>query len=219
MNRLLTGCLLVILAVVPAFGSSLTPTGAFSGGLSEGFEGFPNYLTSGGGNSNLVIMGGGATFSSVGGQTWIYEPGAGANWGLGGNGTAITNSGAKGGGLFDNQSSVAVTLTFASAVSDFGGYFAVDSGQNLGMSFFDVFNDPIDTTQFISSQSNAMIWYGWSSSVGIKSIVFSGPLAPVMDDLQANVGNPSSTVPEPTTMVLVGSGLLGLASRRRRTAK
>lgn len=189
----------------------LSAVGPFSGSMSETFESFPNY-SSGGHYDTLGIMGGGATMtsnSSGTNQVWVYEPGV-ATWSLGGNGSAITHSGAKAGGLYFNQSPVDVSIVFSTAVNRFGGYFATASNETTLISFYDANGGQIGTTQSLLTASNSMDWQGWSSTTGIASVLFFGGTAPVMDDLQADA------VPEPVSLVVLGLGSLVALRRRRR---
>ncbi|MGE0001097.1 MAG: PEP-CTERM sorting domain-containing protein [Fimbriimonadaceae bacterium] len=208
----------VLVLALAATGASaqLSSTGPFVGACSDDFESYAHYGTSGSLDS-LGIMGGCATMLSDptgSGQVWIYNiPLAG--WGLGGHGSATTNSGSQGMGLFQSALPISTTLQFTTAVSRFGGYFAVESDP-LGsgvmtLEFYDASSTQIGATQTITSASNAMVWSGWNSTVPIDYIVFGGGvIAPVMDDLQAD------PVPEPATLVALGAGLAALAARRRK---
>lgn len=191
--------------------AQLNPTGPFVGSSSEDFESFPNYNVTGG-QDTMVVMGGAATFSSnpVGSnQVWIYSPANSAAWGLGGNGSATVHGGVNGLGVYNNQSAVNATLTFANPVSAFGGYFADVDYAPVSLTFFDGLGNQLGTSQSVEHGSNSMDWYGWSSSAGIKTVLFTGGVAPVMDDLQAQA------VPEPASMVVMGLGVVGLLRKRR----
>lgn len=210
MKRTVLFCIAVCAA--PLSFAQISPIGTFAGPLSEDFESFANFNS--GNLDTLGVMGGNATFSSNpvnSGQLWVYEPGAGATWGLGTNGQAQVNSGAKGLGLYNNNSSVNVTLTFGVEMFQFGGWFASDSnlGNVLNLTFRDGGGVQIGSVQGVSTNSGVLVWFGWESTVGIKSIDFGTNIAPVMDDLQANV------VPEPAGVIAIAVGVALLALRRR----
>lgn len=196
--------------------AQLSSTGPFVGAFNDDFESYPPYGSSGA-LSSLGIMGGGATMSSnpiTSTQVWIYDTG-GSGWGLGANGSATVNSGLQGMGLYNNAAAINTTLQFSTGMTRFGGYFAVEvdsaGTSTLTLSFFDSSNNQIGATQSITSGSNAMIWYGWNSTIAIDHINFGGgAIAPVMDDFQAD------PVPEPATMTALGLGLAALLARRRR---
>lgn len=195
--------------------AQISAIGEFTGMLSEGFESFPNYSV-GGNYDTLDVMGGGALFESDPGQTdqlWIYEPGTAANWGLEANGTAQTHSGAKGLGLYVGGPGVNVRLTFDVETAQFGGWFGTADtklGNVMTVTFFDGGGVQIGAVQDVSTAGAALIWSGWESTVGIKSIVFGANVAPAMDDLRAGA------VPEPASFVVVGLGVAGLLMLRRK---
>lgn len=207
--------LLTCTAAFSVASAQLTSTGPFVGTMSEGFESFPNYDDNGSvGNASLTVFGGFGEFvSASGAQNWIYEPGV-ADWGLIDNGSATVNGGAKGLGLYDDGSSVDSTLTFDADATSFGGYFNVvnDGGtpQPLNLTFRDSVGAQIDSTQVVTNIGGSLVWFGWTSTVGIRSIQFSGGEAPVMDDLQINA------VPEPASMAILGLGAAALLRRRRK---
>ncbi len=192
--------------------AQISSTSQFSGTLSDNFESYPDYATSGS-VITLGVMGGGATFSSTGHNLWVYDTGT-APWGLGTHGAGLTTSGTQALGINNEGSPIVADLVFVNEVSRFGGSMATSSNGNNGImnvSFFDVNNVQIGNAQSVGHGSNAMNWYGWESTVGIKRIRFVGNSAPVMDDIQANSG----VVPEPASIAVLGLGALALIRRRR----
>lgn len=200
----------LVAASMAAFGAAqINLIGPFSGGMSENFEGFPNY-GNGGFYTNLGIMGGGATMSTTGGQMAIYQPGT-ADFGLGDKGLATVTSPVKGWGQ-DFQGST--TITFGTPVLRFGGNwnYAYLGGWSdvVRLSFYDTGGNLLGNASFTDPRDNVMRWHGWDASgMGIKSIVVSGDYT-VADDLQADV------VPEPATLAVIGAGVAFLARRRRK---
>lgn len=192
--------------------AQISSTSQFSGTLSDNFESYPDYATS----SSVItlgVMGGGATFSSTGHNLWVYDTGS-APWGLGTHGAGLTTSGTQGLGINNEGSEIVADLVFVNEVSRFGGFMATSSSGNNGImnvSFFDVNNVQIGTAQSVGHGSNAMNWYGWESTVGIKRIRFNGNSAPIMDDIQAG----AAVVPEPAAFAVLGLGALALIRRRR----
>jgi hypothetical protein len=149
------------------------------GSLTETWESFPNfidnpdtYLT-----DPTTIMGGGASISSP--VMAVYEPGAGAYFGLGDSGYAQVSAGAKGMGI--DMSAATATITFTNPVPNFGafwgavtgGIFNLPSPATVTVSFFDVLNQPIGTEQFtyVRPDDGALEWHGWASTVGIAATV------------------------------------------------
>ncbi len=192
--------------------AQISSTSQFSGTLSDNFESYPDYVTSGS-VITLGVMGGGATFSSTGHNLWVYDTGT-APWGLGTHGAGLTTSGTQALGINNEGSPIVADLVFVNEVSRFGGSMATSSNGNNGImnvSFFDVNNVQIGNAQSVGHGSNALNWYGWESTVGIKRIRFVGNSAPVMDDIQANSG----VVPEPASIAVLGLGALALIRRRR----
>jgi len=188
----------------------INPIGPFVGSMNDNFESYQDYNSTGG-LASLAVMGGGAKFVSNGGsQVWIYDVNV-ATWGLGSYGSALTTSGDQGLGLYDDGAPVNVSLNFSTAVKRFGGYMASDSNQNgiTTVEFYDVAGSLMGTDT-VGTGSNTMVWFGWESTGnGIASIKFGNNLAPVMDDIQADV------VPEPVSLIAFGLGAVALRRRRK----
>ena len=195
--------------------AQLTSVSPFTGTFSDGFELNPDY-NNGGHYNDLQSSDGFFTFTSNPGTVndlYIYNPGDGATWGLGGNGYAAVNSGVQGLGFYDDGvTNPVVTLTFAAPVMEFGGYFAGDdASSNLYASFFDQ-NGAFLGQENLYHPGNSLVWSGFQTSGTelIGFVQFSGNLAPAMDDLQA------SPTPEPMSLAFLGLGSLGLLLRRKR---
>jgi hypothetical protein len=195
--------------------AAISVVAPFAGQFSEGFESFPNYNS--GVVDSLDIASGNALFESdpVGSsQLWIYEPSAGATWGLGDYGPATPHNGVKGLGLYDNGiAGVNVTLTFDQLVSRFGFYYATDDNvsgvSTMTVQLFDVSGVQQGANQVLDSLSSNHVWAGWSSDTPIKSARFTTNIAPVLDDVQFDV------VPEPSTALLL-IGLIAVPGVVRR---
>ena len=140
--------------------------------------------------------------------------GPGGYYGLGNNGTwqnlayAATNSGVGN-----------VRFTFGSAVSSVGGWmnYAPGFGTAPTISAFDGSNiliasyDLSTLAPITTSGTDKSEFRGISYAGGITSFEIGGSYI-LTQDLSADM----TTVPEPTTMVLMGAGLLGLVALRRR---
>lgn len=202
--------------------AQLTQIGPFTGTTSESFEEFQDY----GVNPSFyqaegsAIFGGAATLSSLDEDIAIYNPSAGATFGLDDNGQAQVEDGHQGAGL--NSAPDEAFIDFSSPITEFGGYFSAanfGSGGDYSLSFFDASNTQVGSTQFFinSDPTGALTWSGVISSVPFKSVTIAGNYV-VMDALQSNA---VSTAPEPSSFAFllaaapaIGGGT-GTALRRR----
>jgi hypothetical protein len=111
-------------------------------------------------------------------------------------------------------------IEFHSPISMFGAYFGtntVDSVTNApdgSATFFDAAGDPLGTSAIVLGDGGTWTWNGWRPDAGsIKRVQMSnGSLDGgflMLDDLQ-------TTVPEPSTLLLLGVGLISLAGHGRR---
>ena len=205
---------------VPLAQAAIAPVGPFTGSIGETWESFPNYTVPGPVtflSDPTTIFGGDASISNP--LMVIYEPSAGATFGLINSGSAAVSDGVKGMGINNLDFHTApATITFATGVSTFGGYWGaatVGSDAVVAVSFFDAGGGLLGADSFTynheSTSNGALDWHGWMSTTPIMSLTYSGNLV-VNDGLQANV------IPEPEIYVMLaaGLGLIGFVARRKK---
>ena len=201
-----------------AQGGSVTEIDPFVGHFTETWEGFLNYQQDPDFylDNPTAIMGGIGSIANA----WmvVYEPGAGATFGLGSSGSAQVSDGTKGMGV--NNPNQTVVITFELPIFSFGAYWgaATDAGfpnpNTVDVAFYDFNGGLIDAVAFQYSHSDSgdggLDWHGWSSTTAIGRVEFSSDFL-VIDGLQV-------LVPAPGAVALLGlGGLLGFRRRRRTT--
>lgn len=203
LSKLLTGLLIVLLSCIPAYASFITSAGdpALSGSALIDFEAQVS-----GSFTSLTI--GNVTFSTSGGQVGYISSDYSGQY---------NNSGKSLQNTYSSDAFSSLRISFASAVSAFGFNWGA-SDQPWQLRAYDSGNNLLEGwTMPTTSSSNAGEFYGISyagityaildtTSVGDYIFVDNFRYAP------ASVG-----VPEPTTMLLLGLGLIGLAAFRKRS--
>lgn len=123
----------------------------------------------------------------------------------------------SGGSQFLNVYGGQVVFSFDSAIDSFGAYFTGTQINNLTLTYTD---SSTEVLTFPDHNLNAggTTFFGFSDvGATISSITFEA-LNDIVSIDDIRFGNAAS-VPEPATLLLFGSGLLGLAAARRRQAK
>ena len=165
--------------------AAIVSAGPFTGTYSESFESFPDYRQDGPDDpyfpEQTSILGGFATISSAHQDMLIYDPGAGAFWGLGGATLAEVSDGSQGLGLGSAPDSA--TINFNSPVIAFGGYFGADEVYYSPVITFDFSDGSSDSFTYSDPNGNgALVWVGWDSGITrINSVLDQRKLFVAMD--------------------------------------
>ena len=141
---------------------------------------------------------------------------ASATFGLLGNGWIASAANVPFGsaylGLDDPAASGPIGFSFASDMLRVGAYVTGGPG-NITLTAYDQFGGLLESTSLATV--NVALWgnnfIGLENVAGIRSIEFSGADFAVLDGLSFE-----AAVPEPSTLLLLGSGLIGLGFVRRR---
>ena len=213
MKKLLSAIAGTLLVAAPALQAQTLLTAAFGGTkATDIIATCPSGQCYGLGPSPIGTNGFIVTYTATPSAALLSGPG-GTSYGLANNGTwqnlayAATNAGVGN-----------VRFTFGSAVSSVGGWMNYAPGYGLPtISAFDGSNTLIASYDLSALAPIATMgidqsaFRGISYAGGIKSFEIGGSYI-LTQDLSADI----TTVPEPTTMVLMGAGLLGLVALRRR---
>ena len=204
--------------------AAIISIGPFAGSLTETWESFPNYTVPVRVTflpNPTAIMGGAAMISHP--FMVVYEPAVPlAFFDFFTSGLAQVADGSKGMGSAaisgSPQSNATTIITFLSPIDAFGAFWGSLTGGGRGdpvtvvVDFFDVFGNPIGTDSFSYSHSSVgdgrLDWHGWQSSIPVGSLTYTG-LDVAVDGLQADA------VPEPGTLLLLGSGLASILALRQ----
>jgi hypothetical protein len=154
----------------------------FSPGAIESWESFPIQNVP----DPSIIMGGLAQISSP--RMFIYAPSSGAFWGFGTSGPAQVSDVTQGMGL--DLTSQTATIDFAQPITAFGAFWGASTTQaipsaTVSLGFFDSSLNQIGLVQQFSysrtaTQDGALIWHGWSSSIPVRRVTYTGDMLPMM---------------------------------------
>ncbi len=173
---------------------------ATSNHTTEGFEGIApagNFTTIGSIGSTLLSSG-------TASELYVVDSGwnPGYNWGTG----AVF---APSWGVPNNS----VTMSFAGPITAFGILFGGWTGPGVIFEF--LLSDGSGTTQLTSGAQPNWNFFGVTSLSGFTSLTISSGENPLLLDNMI-LADATSVVPEPVSMLLLGSGLAGIGAARRR---
>jgi hypothetical protein len=214
MSRAIVGALAAFAAASALAG--VTPRGQFAGTIQESYESFQNYLNDPDFymDNPTTIFGGQATIGggSGGSVMVVYEPAAGATFGLGYYGMAQVKDGSKGHGVNTGFPAATIDIIFNSPQGSFGGWWGAADIYGyqtvpIKFEFYDANNNLIDsyTIQYGDNQGQGrLMWAGWDIDPPAKRVSYTGDYV-VHDFLQA--------IPEPGALALLVVGALALRRR------
>ena len=213
MKKLLSAIAGAMLVAAPALQAQTLLTAAFGGTkATDIIATCPSGPCPGVGPTSIGTNGFIVTYTANNSRALLSGPGGGT-YGLGTNGAWQNLAYAATNDRVGN-----VRFTFGSAVSSVGGWMNYAPGFGAPtISAFDGSNILIASydlsilAPIITSGTDQSEFRGISYAGGIKSFEIGGSYI-LTQDLSAGI----TTVPEPTTMVLMGAGLLGLVALRRR---
>ena len=154
----------------------------------------------------------------IGGNT--YTGSFGVLWyGLLGGQVSCNNSGSASECLASPSQFGFIDVTFATPVLRAGAYFgSVSAGWSATVSFFDQADDLLETIAVTGSSSipftGVQADSGLIKRIRFQGVSSSGGAVFPLDDLYSEV----LSVPEPSTLLLLGTGVFAVGLRKRRTA-
>ena len=202
-SRLFVALLFIVLFVFPAGASHITSSGdpALTGATVIDFE-----SQTLGTYSSLAI--GNVTFSANNNHLQIDNTYSGS---YGMSGKYLDN------GTYSNEGFSSMTMTFAGGTSAFGFIWgAAEESSSWVLNAYNASNVLLDTYGIPSTSSGPGAFVGIAANgISYATLGWTGAYDWVMIDQFSYVAG-SSQVPEPTTMILFGLGLIGLAGLRKR---
>lgn len=203
LGKALTGILIVLLGFMPAYASFITSSGdpALSGSALIDFE-----AQATGTFTSLTI--GNVTFSTSGNQVGYVDSAFAGQYNT--TGQSLKNS-------YESGAFSSLRISFASAVSAFGFNWGA-SDQTWQLRAYDSGNNLLEGWPMpITSSSNAGEFYGIAYAGIAYAILDTTPVGDYIFVDNFRYAPASVGVPEPTTMLLLGLGLVGIAAFRKRS--